>query len=118
MTVVNRTHAIAITAGRHVCESAIVFILCCITIEVTGRSEARTKVLYSTFPRVRSGMSGRCECVVSVALLTTLSTPHIEWGVVRLFAGMVGILLHSFAQRQSVNEVRQCAGALTLRRVR
>ncbi len=41
----------------------------------------------------------------AVALLTTVSKLHIAYGVVRVSARMVGILLNSCSQRQNSNDL-------------
>jgi hypothetical protein len=43
----------------------------------------------------------------AVALLTTMSKLHIAYGVVRISARMVGILLNSCAERQDSNDLLQ-----------
>ena len=43
--------------------------------------------------------------VDAVALLTTVSKLQIEYGLVRISAGLVGILLNSCSQRQNSNDL-------------
>jgi hypothetical protein len=45
-----------------------------------------------------------------MALLTTLSKLHIESGLVRICAGMVGILLNSCSPRKSSNDLHLSLG--------
>jgi hypothetical protein len=52
--------------------------------------------------------------VDAVVLRTTLSKLHIADGVVRISAGLVGILLHLSTQRQNSNELREFAGAVRI----